>query len=309
MELSLLLGKQTLSMFLMLAVGYVTVKCGLLKAEDSTILSRLAMYVVVPCSLFHAFQMEFSMDKLSGFLLSLAAAVLIQAMFILITRLCRRPLRLNPVESASLIYPNALNLVIPLVTATLGGDYIFYAVPFCVVQVILLWTHCRRLFSGEKKIAWKEIFLNTNVIAIALGLAAFLTGLRLPGILDTAVTNLGNMIGPLGMLIAGMLLAPVELKKIFGNGRAYFICFLRLIVYPVLTVLVLKFGGFMSMHPDSEMIFLVTTLAAASCTAASVMQLAQIFGEDGSYASVLNGMSILLCIVTIPGIIFLYQLL
>ncbi|MCI8514297.1 MAG: AEC family transporter [Lachnospiraceae bacterium] len=309
MELSLLLGKQTLSMFLILAVGYTMVKCGWFQAKDSEFLSRLAVYVVVPCSLFHAFQVEFSPDKLSGFLLSLGAAVLIQGLFILVTGFLKKPMKFTPVESASLIYPNALNMVLPLVTATLGEGYIFYTVPFCVVQVVLLWTHGRMLLSGEKHVAWRSILLNTNILSVALGLFCFLTGIRLPEILDTAVTNLGNMIGPLGMLIAGMLMTSVDLKRVFGNGRAYKICFFRLILLPLITVFVLRFGGFSSLHPEAETIFLVTTLAAASCSATSVIQFSQIFGEDGGYASVLNGMSILFCILTIPLMIFIYQIL
>lgn len=309
MELSLLLGKQTLSMFLILAVGYLTVKSGLFRAEDSGFLSRLAVYVVVPCSLFHAFQMEFSLDKLSGFGLSLAAAVLVQALFILITKFFEKPMKLTPVESASLIYPNALNMVLPLVTATLGEAYIFYSVPFCVVQVFLLWTHGRMLLSGERQVAWKSIFLNTNILAVVLGLFCFLTGLRLPEILDTAVTNLGNMVGPFGMLIAGMLMASVDLRSVFGNGRAYLICLLRLIGLPFLAVLVLRFGGLSALHPEGNTILLITTLAASSCSAASVVQFSQIFGADGGYASVLNGMSILFCILTIPLMILVYQVL
>ena len=66
------------------------------------------------------------MDKFSGFCLSLAAAVLIQGLFVLGTRLLRNPLKLVPVESASLAYPNALNMVLPLVTATMGAEYVFY---------------------------------------------------------------------------------------------------------------------------------------------------------------------------------------
>lgn len=309
MELSLLLGRQTLSMFAILAVGYLMVKSGRFRTEDSGFLSRLTVYIVVPCSLFHAFQMEFSPDKLSGFVLSLGAAILIQGLFILATVFLQKPMKLTPVESASLIYPNALNMVLPLVTATLGEEYIFYSVPFCVVQVFLLWTHGRMLLSGERRVAWKSIFLNTNILSVVLGLFCFLTGLRLPGILDTAVTNLGNMVGPLGMLIAGMLMASVDLKKVFGNGRAYLICFFRLIVLPLIAVLILRFGGFARLHPEAETILLITTLAAASCSATSVIQFSQIFGEDGGYASVLNGMSILFCILTIPLMILVYQVL
>ena len=309
MELSLMLGKQTLSMFIMMGVGFAIVRSKFLKADETTALSKMMLYVTVPCALFNAFQMDFSMDKLSGFCLSLFAGVFIHLMFIGMARLLKKPLKLTPVESTSLAYSNSLNMVLPLVTATLGPEQIFYTVPYCVAQTFLLWTHCESSLRGEWSFSWKKIFLNTNVIAIAIGLVCFLFGLKLPGIVNTAVTSLGGMVGPMGMLIAGMLLAKMNIKSIFCNARAYMICFLRLFAFPLTAILVLKFSGLMLLHPDAEMIFMITMLAAGSSVATTVMQMSQIYGQDSGYASVLNGMSIMGCVVTLPVLIFIYQML
>ncbi len=309
MELSLMLGKQTLSMFLMMMVGFSVVKLGLLKAEDTTPLSKLALYVVVPCGVFNAFLMDFSMDKLSGFCLSILAAALIHTLFIALTYLLRKPLKLTPVETTSVAYANALNMVLPLVTATLGPEQIFYTVPYCIVQTLLLWTHCQATLSGEWAISWKKMLLNPSIITIFVGMICFVTGLRLPSVLGTAVTSLGNMVGPIGMLVAGMLLAKTNLKAVFTNGRAYLICALRLLIFPMLAIVLLKFSGLMGLHSDAEMIFMITTLAAGSSIATTVMQMSQIYGQDSGYASALNGMSIMCCVVTLPLLLLIYQIL
>mgnify|MGYP000124719318 FL=1 len=58
MEISILLFWQILSMFLMLLMGFALVKAGLLKAQDSRILSVLLLYLALPCAILDSFQVE-----------------------------------------------------------------------------------------------------------------------------------------------------------------------------------------------------------------------------------------------------------
>ena len=58
MELSGLLVIQMIKLFLMIFMGYVIVKIGLLKSEDSKVLSIIVLYLVVPCVILNAFQVE-----------------------------------------------------------------------------------------------------------------------------------------------------------------------------------------------------------------------------------------------------------
>ena len=47
---------------------------------------------------------------------------------------------------------------------------------------------------------------------------------------------MNNMIGPLGMLLAGMAIAETSLKSVFLRKRSYLTVVLRLIVYPLLII-------------------------------------------------------------------------
>ena len=49
MEVSLLLMQQIAQLFIVLIMGYVVVKAGLLKASDSKVLSVVFVYLVMPC--------------------------------------------------------------------------------------------------------------------------------------------------------------------------------------------------------------------------------------------------------------------
>ena len=48
------------------------------------------------------------------------------------------------------------------------------------VQLIFLWTHCKKIISRESSYDWKKIILNINMISIAIGAILFFTRIRLP---------------------------------------------------------------------------------------------------------------------------------
>ena len=58
MQISLLLMQQIAQLFLILLMGYAVVKTGLLKAADSRVLSVVFVYLITPCVVLNAFQIE-----------------------------------------------------------------------------------------------------------------------------------------------------------------------------------------------------------------------------------------------------------
>lgn len=48
MEISLLLMQQITELFLMIFMGYVIVKARLLKGEDSKVISKIVLYLIIP---------------------------------------------------------------------------------------------------------------------------------------------------------------------------------------------------------------------------------------------------------------------
>ncbi|MBP3485605.1 MAG: AEC family transporter, partial [Oscillospiraceae bacterium] len=115
--ISLLLFKQIAQLFLAMLVGFCLVRCGLLKPKDSRVLSVVALYAALPCVIIESFQMDCTPEMVQGLLLALLSAVLIHLVMFLLVYLLRRPLRLHPVEQASVVYSNANNLIIPIVSA------------------------------------------------------------------------------------------------------------------------------------------------------------------------------------------------
>jgi len=307
MQISLMLFIQIVKLFLMIFMGYLLVRVKVLKISDASVLSVITLYLIVPCLILSAFQIERTPERTRGLLMAYAAAVFINFVLLFLGRVCAKIFRLSPVEQASAIYPNAGNMIVPIITSLLGKDMVIYACAFMTVQILFFWTHLRSLLCGETKPDWKKILTNINIIAVAAGILFYFFQFRIPSVVGDALSSVGSMIGPMSMIITGMLIAGADLRKIFSTPRAYFVSFLRLILFPLCTlpfvVLFAKGSGL----KEANMILLITYLAAMAPCASTTTQMAQIFHKDAEYAGVLNVMSVIFCIVTMPLLIGLYS--
>ena len=226
MEISILLMEQIAELFLMILMGYIIVKTGLLKGEDSKVISKIVLYLVIPCVIINAFQVDYTSEKVKELLLVFAASVLLQVILLAAVWGAGKVLKLNEVEATSIYYSNSGNLIVPLVTFILGKEWVLYGCVFMSVQLVFLWTHGKNAISREGKWDWKKIVFNVNMISVFAGVVLFFTKIRLPEIVDQALSSVGSMIGPASMIVTGMLIAEMSLKDIFTNGRVYFITFL-----------------------------------------------------------------------------------
>ena len=307
--IALLLMQQIAVLFLIMGLGFLIVKLGIVKTEDSRVLSMVTIYLVLPCVTIHAFQIEYSTKIRNGFLLAVAVAILIHVVLFVVCGILRKLLKMDEVETASLIYSNAGNLILPLVTSILGEEWVIYASGFLCVQTIIVWTHGQSLMQGQRQVNLKKIVQNINLIAILTGLVFFLCNIiHLPKIIDSMTSSLAGMIGPISMVMIGMLLAGVDWKLVFGKRRIYGIVFLKMIVVPGIITLCLKLAAPLIPMENAKTILLISLLAVIAPTAVTITQMAQLYKRDAAYASSINVFTTLVCIVTMPLMVMLYMI-
>ena len=241
-------------------------------------------------------------------MLELRAAMVIQLSLIIRSQLLKKPLRLDPVEQASIVYPNAANLIIPLISAMLGDEWIIFSTPFTALQLFLIWSHGKSVLCGEHGFNLKKILTNTNLISVFIGLLMLLTGFSFPAPVQDAIGSVSATVGPISMLVTGMIIGGMDLKKVFTYKRVWLVTFLRLILLPIPALLLVKFSGLASLVPNGEIVLLIVLMASSSPVASMVTQMSQVYGQDADYASAINVVSTLMCIFTLPAVVALYQL-
>lgn len=308
MQISLLLMEEIIKLFVIMFMGYAVVKAGLMKSSESKSVSVILVYLVIPCVIIKAFQVDYTPDVQKGLFLAIAAAVAIHILFLLITIPLKKIFQMDVIEQATSIYSNAGILVIPLVQELLGQDYVIYSSAYIAVQLILLWTQGKNMLCEEEKLEWKKVFLNVNIISIIAGIVLFLFRIKLPAGVQDVLGMMNNMIGPLGMLLAGMAIAEVPLKSIFTKRRNYLSVALRLLLYPVLGLFLMKAIQIIVNLENSSQILLTVYLACVTPACASVTSMAQLYDKDAAYASSLYVLTTLLSIVTMPVMVYLYEM-
>ena len=308
MHISILLMEQIIQLFLMIFMGFLIVKAKLLNSEDSKILSIIVLYLIIPCVIINAFQVDYTPQTVKGLLIALAGSVMTQVILLIVVSILGRVFHLNEVEVASIYYSNSGNLIVPIVMFILGKEWVLYGCVFMSVQLVFIWTHCKKIISRESVYDWRKIVLNINMISIAIGIVLFLTRIHLPEDINSTLSAVGGMIGPASMIVTGMLFARMDFKQIFASKRVYFVTFLRLIVVPTIALVLIKFSYLASLSSNGPKIMLIVFLAIITPSASTVTQMCQVYGNDSQYASAINVVTTLLAIITMPLMVMLFQI-
>lgn len=298
--IALQLFQQILSLFIIMGLGYLFVKLKFLTAEDSRVLSVVCIYLVIPCVILNAFQIDYTPEIMEGFLAAVVLAVLLHILLFAMGYLLKRFLHMTDVERLSVIYSNCGNLVVPLVMALFGEEWVIYSSAYICVQTFFIWTHGYSVMSGQTSFNWKKIFFNVNVICCFLGAAMFLLHVKLPEILGNAVHSMAGIIGPLSMIIIGMLMGGTDMKRVFQRKQIYLVAFLRLIGAPLAGIVMFRVAGALMELENEQTILTIVLLSYITPSAATITQLSQYFNHDVEYCSAINVLTTILCVITMP---------
>jgi len=192
----------------------------------------------------------------------------------------------------------------PVINALYGADGLFLAT-FANIAYNLFFFSVGVLFvSVDKqnvKFNWKAVFLNNVMIGLYFALILFFAQIPLPGFAEGTVSMLGDMTGPLSMLIIGLTLSEYPLKELFNNRTQYQMSFVRLIAAPLAVVLLLKLFP----SDGNEMMIAVLAILLAMPIAGNTTLLATEYGGDEEFAAKSTILSSILCIATTPLIFLL----
>ena len=310
MELSVLLLEKTVTLAIMILMGFISVRTGHVKSEHSSVLSKLCFDWVIPCSVFGSFLIGYDSGIARDFCFSLAATAVTVLSLIAVTLLLKRPLRLDPSAQGSLMFANSAGMALPLASSLIGQRGVLFCAPQMGIQNLLIFTWLPRVMSDNAERSLKKIILNRNILAILAGFLVFTFRIPIPGILKDSINVVGGTMAPFSMLMIGMLLGGVDLKELFSNRSVYMTTFLRLIGYPLLFILAVAASGITRTMPFSREILLVLLMCEASPAATLVTQMAEsVRGqEEARRAGSINVVTTILCVLTMPFMVFLYQM-
>lgn len=88
-----------------------------------------------------------------------------------------------------------------------------------MVQQLFFWCHCLSLIINTSTFNFRKVFSNINILAIIVGFLFFILQIKLPTELGRAVSSIASMIGPMSMIMLGMIFAGSSWKELLGYKR------------------------------------------------------------------------------------------
>lgn len=299
--MSFIILQQTLTMLLLMCVGVVLTRMGILNDTVSGALGKLLVSCIIPCVTIRSFMVPMAEGGLGllGQSAVLGIASLAVAMAVSFAVFSRKA----PEQDFAAAFSNAGFVGIPLVTATIGEEAVFYIAPMISFLNILQWTYGEWLLTSDSnKVQIKTVLLNPVLIATVIGIVIYVTQLPVPGVVSKSIEMLADTNTPLAMLVLGSYLAKVPLRSLVADARVWTCSAVRLVVVPLVMVLLIRISGI----GTGEMVQALF-IASAAPVGANVAIFAQQCDADYELSVRLVCLSTLLSVASVPAVCQLFS--
>ncbi len=291
--------------FIIILPGYIVTKLGIINSQHTAGMSSLITCVCYPCLVITAMQMEFSMRVLNNckyvvliFLGAVIAALIVSK---IITMIVKLPPERAGIFAFMLVFGNTGFIGLPVLNGLLGSEAVFYGALCDSSYDIFMFTVGITLIrngasEGNMKLGETlKGLINPCFIGVLIGLTLYICGITLPDVIAVPVERIGNVTSPLAMIVVGSHLGRARFRDIFTNGYAYLVCLMKLIAFPLITLLIVKLT-----IGTGSLLAEVCVLQSAMPVAMLSVILSERYKGDVDFASAGVMMTTLLCIITIP---------
>ncbi len=225
--------EQVMMLVIFVAIGYILGKRRLAKEEHTKILSQLLVFVVAPCSALKTFSNGFTPTYLKEhydiFVCSVVVLIILAIVMNFVSKLFSKEKYQRCIYEYSLIIPNTGYIGYPLAEALLGEgciNYMVFTLPLSIYIYTIAYAKLSKSGLNLKKL------INPMIIATLLGMVIGLTGIELPSVLTNVISSSAACMGPVSMLMTGVIVSGFSLKHLLFNAKIYPVVALRLLVTP-----------------------------------------------------------------------------
>lgn len=282
-------------MLLLMGLGVLVTRRGVLGERGASELGRLLVTVVIPFVVFRAFLVERTDEGVAGLAVSFVLALVSLALSSAVSYAIFG--RRRPEDAFGSAYSNPSFFAIPLIAATYGEGSVFYIVFYIALLNLFQWTFGAWLLTGDaRKVGPRAVVSNPVLVAAVLGLVVYLAAVPLPAFVTSGLDLLAACNTPLAMIVLGSYLAKLSPRELLLDVRAYGACLVRLVLEPLALVLLARLAGL-----GATPLVMSVLLAAISPVGANVAIFAEHYGGDYGEAVRIVSLSTVMTVVSIPA--------
>ncbi|MDF2840984.1 MAG: transporter, partial [Clostridia bacterium] len=236
-------ANQIFILFIIMFIGVIAKRKKIIdeniEKSISTILIRIGMPAMVLSSSSIAFSSEILPNMLSIFIITAVSYMAIIGLGILNSKLFKFDKDTTSVYISLIVFANVGFMGYPVARALFGEIGVFYTSIANLVFSAMMWTYGILLYNNKGKINFKSL-TNIGTISSLIAIFLFLFQIAIPAPILSALELTGRMTTPLSMLLIGALIAKVNMKTLFSDWKVYWTSFMKLLVLPMVTALILK---------------------------------------------------------------------
>ncbi len=290
--------------FTMIGIGFFLTKREILNEHTNQIFSKLVINVSLPLMMVISLSERFTREELfrSGWWLAISFSCVILSYFggkllAKITK-CRAEGVFLPMVSFS----NTIFIGLPVNVAIFGDRSLPYVFLFYLANTVLFWTLGVAKLSGREGganigEALKKL-INPPLMGFIAGVFLIITGIEIYSPVKEAFRYIGGITTPLSLFFIGTVLAKQDLDGLKIGRREVVMLSGKFLMAPVITIVILTVAGMFIEIPT--LLKHVYLIQASMPSMTNVAIVSRYYNRDYKYASLMVGMSTLLCIFTIP---------
>ena len=227
------------SLIIIVIAGFVSHKRGIINEEFERKLSGFVIKVTCPALLISSTMGDKMPDREHIpmlLLVSLLTYVILIPLAYVQPVLMRVKRDLRGMYSFMLTYSNVGFIGYPVVASIFGSDAVFYACILNVFNTITVFIWGVMFISGENlKDGFRfRLFISPAMIATYISVIIVVLNLHTPKAIAMPLSILGNMTVPSSLIVIGAALAEIPTRKMVGTPHIFMMCFLKLLVLPLL---------------------------------------------------------------------------
>lgn len=293
--------ESVISLFLIILVGVYASRKKIITEDLNQGLVNLLIQIVLPVmilsSFIYSYDQSIKSEVVKTFYYSLIAYLLMFSASYLLLLPFKSEKKI--ILHFANVFPNTGYVGFPVLYSIYGTEGIVYGSVFNLFFVIFVWTYGIFIYRGSLdktnlKQELKQTFLNPSVLAVGIGFIIMTLNLQLPNSLVTSIKNIGNITGPLSMLIIGVILSKAKIGNYTKDWTLYYGAICKLLLIPIIVYLISLLTGQSSKAINS--VIIMTAMPASAMTSI----LAQNYNRETDYAAVIVSLTTLFSILSIP---------
>lgn len=287
--------EQVLILIIFAMIGFALAKMKVVDANHTKNITGLLVYVFSTCNTFRTFATNFNVSFIMSNYSLIIASLIVLAVLLVVTYFIAKPMSQSKYEQYvyqySLIMPNFGYMGYVLAEALFGEAGLIGIMVFSIPMLIYIYLISFCILT-KKPVSVKGL-VNALTVTMALGMVVGLAEIELPTVVTSVLDTSRACMGPVSMILAGIVISRFRFREILSNWKIYFVTALRLIVMPLTFGVCL--GFFFPVYVvQSAVIFL-----SMPCGLNTVV-FPDLVGEDCKIGAGLALVSSLLSCATIP---------